>query len=291
MPERARADVVADPGAARDFADDTPGAVPVQPPPVVGEEDGAVAAFPGGQVDRPGGAGRERYGDDLAALIADSHMLADMVRTDSHQLRPAAGDSPEAAAVKVVARTHKTLIWERTRAVQRLRHQLREYFPAALGAFEDLDAPDTLELLGKTPDPARAAKLTRAQIAAALKRARRRGIAEKTDAILAALRGEHLGLPAPLTAAYAATARSLIAVITTLNEQVKILEEQVRGSAGNRQGPVPALQAQVLDVSAGGLRYPEPVQREQGDQRMIGRRPEPAVTSRAPSSLRSRAVA
>ena len=132
----------------------------------------------------------------------------------------------------MVARTHKTLIWERTRAVQRLRHQLREYFPAALEAFEDLDAPDTLELLGKTPDPARAAKLTRAQIAAALKRARRRGIAEKTDAILAALRGEHLGLPAPLTAAYAATARSLIAVITTLNEQVKILEEQVREHFG-----------------------------------------------------------
>jgi transposase len=131
-----------------------------------------------------------------------------------------------------VARTHKTLIWERTRAVQRLRHQLREYFPAALEAFEDLDAPDTLELLGKAPGPARAAKLTRAQIAAALKRARRRGIAEKTDAILAALRGEHLGLPAPLTAAYAATARSLIAVITTLNEQVKILEEQVRDHFG-----------------------------------------------------------
>jgi transposase len=90
----------------------------------------------------------------------DAHMLADMVRTDSHQLRPAAGDSPEAEGIKVLARTHKTLIWERTRAVQRLRHQLREYFPAALEAFQDLDAPDVLELLGKAPDPARAAKLT-----------------------------------------------------------------------------------------------------------------------------------
>ena len=159
-------------------------------------------------------------------------MLADMVRTDSHQLRPAAGDSPEAEGIKVVARTHKTLIWDRTRAVQRLRHQLREYFPAALEAFEDLDAPDALELLGKAPDPARAARLTRAQVAAALKRARRRDIAGKTDAILAALRGEHLGQPAALTAAYAATARSLIAVITTLNEQVKILEEQVREHFG-----------------------------------------------------------
>jgi transposase len=38
---------------------------------------------------------------------ADAHMLADMVRTDSHQLRPVAGDSAQAQAVKVVARAHK----------------------------------------------------------------------------------------------------------------------------------------------------------------------------------------
>jgi len=171
---------------------------------------------------------RERHGVSRAKSDSgDAHMLADMVRTDSHQLRPAAGDSPEAEAVKVLARTHKTLIWERTRAVQRLRHQLREYFPAALEAFEDLDAPDTLELLGKAPEPARAARLTRAQVSAALKRARRRNIPDKATAILAGLRGEHLGQPEVVTAAYAATARSLIAVITTLNEQVKILQGQV----------------------------------------------------------------
>jgi transposase len=49
---------------------------------------------------------------------------------------------------------------------------------------------------------------------------------------LDALRGEHLGLPLELTAAYAATARPLIAVITTLNAQIKILEEQVREHFG-----------------------------------------------------------
>jgi len=124
------------------------------------------------------------------------------------------------------------MIWERTQAVQRLRHQLREYFPAALEAFEDLDAPDVLELLGKAPEPARAARLTRAQVSAALKRARRRDIAGKTSAILAALRSEHLGQPAALTAAYAAAARSLIALIVTLNEQVNLLEEQVREHFG-----------------------------------------------------------
>jgi len=176
---------------------------------------------------------RERHGVSGAKSDAgDAHMLADMVRTDSHQLRPAAGDSPEAEAVKVLARTHKTLIWERTRAAQRLRHQLREYFPAALEAFEDLDAPDTLELLAKAPEPAKAARLTRAQVSAALKRARRRNIPDKATAILAALRREHLGQPAAVTAAYAATVRALIAVIAALNEQVKTLQGQVEEHFG-----------------------------------------------------------
>ena len=51
---------------------------------------------------------RERHGVSGAKSDqGDSHMLADMVRTDWHQLRPVAGDSPQAEAVKVVARTHK----------------------------------------------------------------------------------------------------------------------------------------------------------------------------------------
>jgi transposase len=162
----------------------------------------------------------------------DAHMLADVVRTDAHQLRPAASDSPAAEAVKVLTRTHKTLIWERAAMVLRLRAQLLEYFPAAVAAFEDLDAPDTLELLGKAPDPTRAAKLTRAQIAAALKRAGRYKITERTEMILTALRGPQLGQPPALTAAYAATVRSLIAVIATLNQQVSRLQGQVEAHFG-----------------------------------------------------------
>ena len=199
---------------------------------------------------------RERHGVSGAKSDAgDAHALADMVRTDSHQLRPAAGDSPEAEGIKVLARTHKTMIWERTRAVQRLRHQLREYFPGALEAFEDLDAPDALELLAKAPEPARAAKLTRAQVSAALKRARRRNIPDKTTAILASLRAGQLGRPPALTAACAATARSLVAVIVTLNEQVKILQQQVEQDFGrhpdaeiylSQPGLGPILGARVL---------------------------------------------
>jgi hypothetical protein len=147
------------------------------------------------------------------------------------------------------------MIWERTREVQRLRNQLREYFPAALEAFADLDAPDVLELLGKAPEPARAAKLTRAQVSAALKRAGRRNITDRATAILTALRGEQLAQPGALTAAYAATVRALIAVISALDEQVKILEQQVRDHFGrhpdaevilSQPGMGPVLGARVL---------------------------------------------
>jgi transposase len=201
-----------------------------------------------------------RYRERLAVSgaksdAADAHMLADMVRTDSHQLRPMAGDSADAEAVKVVTRMHKTLIWERTRAVQRLRHALREYFPAALDAFEDLDAADTLELLGKAPEPASAARLSINQISAALKRARRRDIAAKAAAIQAVLRAEHLGQPAVVTAAYAVSVRALVALLVTLNEQVKTLQRQVEAHFGrhpdaeiilSQPGLGPVLGARVL---------------------------------------------
>ncbi|GAB3976746.1 IS110 family transposase [Actinoallomurus acanthiterrae] len=163
---------------------------------------------------------------------ADAHMLADMVRTDSHQLRPVAGDSDQAEAIKVVTRAHKTLIWERTRHAQRLRHTLRDYFPAALVAFEDLAAPDSLELLAKAADPHSASKLTIGQITAALKRARRRNVADRAAAIQAALRTAHLGQPGAVTAAYAATVRSAVAILKVLGDQIKALQGQVEEHFG-----------------------------------------------------------
>ena len=146
---------------------------------------------------------------------ADAHTLADMVRTDRHQLRPVAGDSDLAEAIKVVAHAHKTLLWERTRHMLRLRVVLREFFPAALEAFAELTAAEALELLGKAPDPVSAAGLTTAQITAALKRARRRHAADKAQAIRAALGAEHLTQPAAVVNAYAATVRAQVAILAT----------------------------------------------------------------------------
>lgn len=187
---------------------------------------------------------------------ADAHALADMVRTRRHQLRPVAGDSDDAEAIKVVARAHQTLIWERTRHMLRLRSALREYFPAALEAYKvlGLTGADTLELLTKAPTPATAAKLTLAQITAALK-GRRRDIDAKAAAIKQALRTEQLAQADVVAAAYAATVRATVAILQTLNAEIKTLEGQVEAHFGqhpdaeiylSQPGIGPILGARVL---------------------------------------------
>ena len=71
VPQGVRADLLGDPGAPGDPADDPGGAVPVQPSPVASEEQRPFGALAGRQAERPGGARRERDGDDLAALAGD----------------------------------------------------------------------------------------------------------------------------------------------------------------------------------------------------------------------------
>jgi hypothetical protein len=162
----------------------------------------------------------------------DAGALADMGRTRRHQIRELAADSDIAEAVKIAARAHQKLIWERTRHLLRMRSALREYFPAALQAYAGLtlSGPDALELLGKAPDPAAAAKLTVTQITAALKRAGRRGgLAQRARDIQAALRTPHLAQPAIIAEAHAASVQAQAAVITALNEQIKIMEAKVSG--------------------------------------------------------------
>ncbi|MQA12812.1 MAG: IS110 family transposase [Pseudonocardiaceae bacterium] len=176
------------------------------------------------QVDRY----RDRHSSSGAKSDAgDAHALADMVRTDAHQLRPVAGDSPLVEGIKVTARAHQNLIWDRQRQVLRLRAALREYFPAALEAFDDLSGADALELLETAPDPVRARRLSHTKITAALRRARRHDVATKAERIRAALRGEQLAQPPELVAGYAATAQATVAIIRVFNAEITTLQGQV----------------------------------------------------------------
>ena len=106
----------------------------------------------------------------------DAKVLADMVRTDRHNHRPVASDSDAVQAVKVLARAHQSMIWARGRQTNGLRSTLREFYPAALAAFDDLASTDALEVLRIAPTPELGRTLSRAKIAAALRRGgRQRG--------------------------------------------------------------------------------------------------------------------
>lgn len=162
----------------------------------------------------------------------DAHALADMARTRAGQLREVAADSEVAEGLKVVTRAHQTLIWERTRHMLRLRVALRDYFPAALQAYASLELTSrpVLTLLAKAPTPQTAASLTARQIVAAFKGYR--GKDAKAAAIQQVLRSEHLGRPDAVTAAYAASVRSLVAILTTLNTEITSLEKEVKDHFG-----------------------------------------------------------
>lgn len=159
---------------------------------------------------------------------ADAKLLADLVRTDRHNHRLIAGDSADVEAVKVLARAHQNLIWTRNRHTNTLRSALREYYPAALEAFGDLADRDALAILGRAPDPRKAASLSLAKIRSALKAAgRQRNIDLRAQEIQAALRSEQLAAPAAVITAFAATTRATISLIAELNRQIDDLENEL----------------------------------------------------------------
>ena len=111
----------------------------------------------------------------------DAKVLADVVRTDRHNHREAAGDSENVDAIKVVARAHQSAIWSRQREMNALRNALKDFYPGALLAFgTDLDADDALEVLAIAPTPALGSTLSLSKIASALRRGGRQRNIERT---------------------------------------------------------------------------------------------------------------
>ena len=172
---------------------------------------------------------RDRHGVSGAKSDpGDAKVLADLVRTDRHNHRPAGGDSDLAQAVRALARAHQSMIWSRRQHASRLRSTLREYYPAALAAFDDLTSGEATAILRAAPEPALGAALSRAQITAALRRAgRSRRLGERGAAIQAALRAAQPQPPAVIAAAMGASARALAAVIAEMNTQIAALEKEL----------------------------------------------------------------
>ena len=150
----------------------------------------------------------------------DAMTLANILRTDAHMHRTLPVDSELARAIAVLARAAQDAVWRRTKATQELRSLLREYYPGFLQAFAqgtvtNLASPEAREVLALAPTPAAGAKLSKARIAAALRRAgRQRRIDALAAQIQQALRVDQLRHPELVENAMGRQASALLATLT-----------------------------------------------------------------------------
>jgi transposase len=172
---------------------------------------------------------RERHSTSGAKSDpGDGWVLAELARTDGHNHRPVAGDSDLAEAVKVLARAHQSLIWTRQRQTNQLRSTLREFYPAALQAFDDLAGGDALAVLAIAPTPTLGRRLSISKITSALRRGgRQRRVDQRAGEVQAALRTDQLEAPPLVADAMGATVTALVAVIAELAAQIDQLETQL----------------------------------------------------------------
>lgn len=127
----------------------------------------------------------------------DALMLANILRTDRHAHRPMPKDSDLVRAIGVLARAGQDAAWSQQQIANQLRSVLREYFPAALRAFQvkhvGLASAEARTVLAAAPTPTAAARLTKSRLRTLLKQAgRQRNIEAWTERLHGIFRDEAL---------------------------------------------------------------------------------------------------
>ncbi|MFE0179208.1 IS110 family transposase [Streptomyces sp. NPDC059002] len=127
----------------------------------------------------------------------DAAALANILRVDRSAHRPLPADSELAQAITVLARAQQDAVWDRVQAHNKLRSQLREFYPSILAAFADkrdgLCSPEARTILASAPTPTLAAKLTLRRLQSLLRRAgRKRGAEAEAERLHEVFRREYL---------------------------------------------------------------------------------------------------
>jgi Transposase/Transposase IS116/IS110/IS902 family len=159
----------------------------------------------------------------------DAKVLADLARTDRHNHRALAGDSPLCEAIRVVARAHQSAVWSRQRQASALRHSLRFYYPAALTLVgNDLTTATAIGLLSVAPTPALGRRVTVAQLAASLRRGgRQRNLDHTARHLQQGLRTDQLQAHEIIADAYGHSTRTAVTIIAAFNTEIARLEQQL----------------------------------------------------------------
>ncbi len=116
----------------------------------------------------------------------DARVLADSLRTDLRAFRVLSVIDPRVIELREYWRMTEDLQHDRNRQCNRLREQLRRYFPQALEVETDLSKPWVLDLLTEIPTPAIARKRRRATVDRILRTRRIKRVT--ADEVLATLR-------------------------------------------------------------------------------------------------------
>jgi len=170
---------------------------------------------------------RTRYGsagnkDDRA----DAYILADVLRTDGHRLRPLLPDDPATLALRASVRARKDLVHTRVRLVQQLSAHLALVFPGALGLFSKLESPIAGAFLTRFPSATEAAWLSPRRFDAWLAKqgygGRRSGVE-----LQARLDAAPAGASGPEATALAAVTLGYVRAIAALREQITLLEQRI----------------------------------------------------------------
>jgi transposase len=169
----------------------------------------------------------------------DAFILADVLRTDGHRLRPLHPPSDDTRALRALVRGRDDLVAQRVALANQLRALLERFWPGAAAIFADVDSPIALAFLTRYPTPHSAARLGETRLAQFLAQhayCGRRPVPE----LLARLRA------APTTQVGEAEAevsgevvRALVAVLTPLVGHIQQLSAAIAAAlAHHPDGPL-----------------------------------------------------
>ncbi|HEY8765280.1 MAG TPA: IS110 family transposase [Solirubrobacteraceae bacterium] len=158
----------------------------------------------------------------------DAFVLCELARTDHHRFRILEPDTDQTKAIRALTRAREDLVQTRTGVMNQLRSELERFWPGPLRLFSHLDAEIFLAFLEQYPSPPDAHGLGVARMQAFLARERYSG-GQHPTALMAKLRNAPRSTVGELElAARRQLVLTYVAMIRTLNAQIKDLERQIR---------------------------------------------------------------
>ena len=173
-------------------------------------------------------ASRPRYRSHGAKSDAsDAYLLADLLRTDGHRWAPLSPQSDSIRALRALVRARDDLVAARLAMANQLNSTLDAFWPGAASIFAAVDSPIAFAFLRRYPSPAKAARLTEAQLGRFC-RAQHYSGRRSASLLLARLRAAPQGHTSQLTtAAMADVVLALVAVLESVVTQLTGLTRRI----------------------------------------------------------------